>query len=184
MLAQAAITTGPVPIPRAPASAAIREVVASAFRDHSASVQGVALRSTHDPELAADVTQEAFLRLFMEAKAGRLPDNVGAWLYRTSANLIVSRARRAAVARRMAPRLVRFDGPAQPDAIAVLREERDEIHLALAALPRAHRVALVMAAEGATGEEIAGHIGRSHGATRTLLTRARGRLRTATMDAA
>ena len=82
-------------------------------------------------ELAEDETQEAFLRLFTEVQAGRIPDNVRAWLYRASANLVVSRARRAAVARRFAPSLVRFDGPAQPDALAVLSEEQEEVRLAL-----------------------------------------------------
>jgi RNA polymerase sigma-70 factor (ECF subfamily) len=162
---------------------AISEMIAAAFRDHSAAIHGAALRSTRDPDLAADVTQEAFLRLVVEAQAGRFPDNVGGWLYRTSANLIVSRARRASVARRLAPRLVRFDGPAEPDAIAVLQEQHNELHVALATLAAADRVALLMAAQGATGEEIASHLGRSHAATRTLLSRARGRLRTATMEA-
>jgi RNA polymerase sigma factor (sigma-70 family) len=162
---------------------AISEMIAAAFHDHSAAIHGTALRSTRDPELAADVTQEAFLRLVVEAQAGRCPENIGAWLYRTSANLIVSRARRAAVARRLAPRLVRTDGPAQPDAIAVLHEDHHELQVALATLPVAARVALLMAAHGATGEEIARHLGRSHGATRTLLSRARGRLRTATIEA-
>jgi len=171
-----------VPIARNCDPSAISEVIAAAFRDHSAAIYGTALRSTRDPELAADVTQEAFLRLVVEAQAGRFPDNVGGWLYRTSANLIVSRARRAAVARRLAPRLVRFDGPAQPDAVAVLQEQHAELRIALATLPAADRVALLMAAQGATGEEIARHLGRSHAATRTLLSRARGRLRTAAIE--
>jgi len=162
--------------PRDPS--AISDTIAAAFRDHSAAIHRTALRSTRDPELAADVTQEAFLRLVVEAQAGRLPDNVGAWLYRTSANLVVSRARRAAVARRLAPRLVRTDGPAEPDAIAVLQEKHHELQIALAMLSAADRVALLMAAHGATGEEIARHLGRSPAATRTLLSRARGRLRT------
>jgi RNA polymerase sigma-70 factor (ECF subfamily) len=162
-----------------PAPAAVSEVIAAAFRDHSAAIYGTALRSTHDPELAADVTQEAFLRLVVEAQAGRFPDNVGGWLYRTSANLIVSRARRAAVARRLAPRLVELDRPAEPDTVALLQEQQTELRLALAALPAVDRVALLMVAQGATGQEIARRLGRSHAATRTLLCRARGRLRTA-----
>jgi len=171
-----------VPGARNCAPAATSEVIAAAFRDHSAAIYGTALRSTRDPEIAADVTQEAFLRLVVEAQAGRLPDNVGGWLYRTSSNLIISRARRAAVAQRLAPRLVRFDGPAQPEAVAVLAEQQAELRIALATLPAADRVALLMAAQGATGEEIARHLGRSHAATRTLLSRARGRLRSAALD--
>lgn len=162
-----------------PDPAAISDVIAAAFRDHWAAIYGTALRSTRDPELAADVTQEAFLRLIVEAQAGRFPDNVGGWLYRTSSNLIVSRARRAAVARRLAPRLVEFDRPAEPDTVALLQEQQSELQVALAALSAPDRVALLMAAQGATGQEIARRLGRSHAATRTLLSRARGRLRTA-----
>jgi RNA polymerase sigma factor (sigma-70 family) len=162
-----------------PDPSAISEVIAAAFRDHSAAIYGTALRSTRDPELAADVAQEAFLRLVVEARAGRFPDNVGGWLYRTSANLIVSRARHAAVARRLAPRLVEFERPAEPDTVALLQEQRSELMVALAALSPVERVALLMAAQGATGREIARRLGRSHAATRTLLSRARGRLRIA-----
>ena len=147
-------------------------------------MQGVALRTTHDPELAADVTQEAFLRLFLEAQAGRLPDNIGAWLYRTSANLIVSRARGRRSPAAMAPRLVGSTRPPSRTPSPCSARSATSSTVALATLSTADRVALVMAAEGATGEEIACHLGRTHGATRTLLTRARGRLRTATMDAA
>jgi RNA polymerase sigma factor (sigma-70 family) len=158
------------------------EVISAAFRDHAAAVRGTALRSTRDPELAADVTQEAFLRLIVEVQAGRLPISVGAWLYRTSANLIVSRARRESVARRLASRLASADGPSQPDGIVVMREDGDELRVALAMVSAADWAVLLMAAHGASGAEMAHHVGRSHGATRTLLSRARGRLRVARDD--
>ena len=155
----------------------INETIAQAYRDHSAAIRGKAVQMTGDPELAADVTQEAFLRLFIEASADRMPDSIPAWLYRTSANLIVSRARHRAVAHRYAPRLVRDEQPAQPDAIVVLHEDRDAISSALSKLANRDQVALVMAAHGASGREIAVHVGRSEVATRALLSRARGRLR-------
>lgn len=161
----------------------IHETIATSYADHAAAIRGKALQMTHDPELAADVTQEAFLRLFVEAEAGRMPDNITAWLYRTSANLVVSRARHTAVAQRYAPRLVRDVEPVQPDAVAVLREAQDELNAVLATLPATDRAALLMAAHGATGQEIARELGRSHTAVRTLLCRARGRLRSGAIDA-
>ena len=159
--------------------AAITALLDASYRDHSAAIRGKALQMTRDAELAADVTQEAFLRLFVEARAGRSPDNVSAWLYRTSHNIIVSRARHTAVAHRFEPRLARLDTPAEPDAIAVLHEERTELDQALATLSATDRTALVLAADGATGVEIAHHIGRTQLATRALLCRARRRLRAA-----
>ena len=158
----------------------IDEIIDRSFRDHAAAIRGKALQLTRDPEAAADVTQEAFLRLYVEARAGRMPDNISAWLYRTTANLIVSRARRAAVAHRFTPRLVRDEEPAQPEAIAVLRESRDEVEGLLAALSESDRAVLLLAAHGATGLEIADRLGRSHTATRAALCRARGRLRSVT----
>jgi RNA polymerase sigma factor (sigma-70 family) len=164
-------------------AASLGVAIALAYDDHSAAIYGLALRATRDPELAADITQEAFLRLLSEGQRGRLPDNVGGWLYRTSLNLVISRARRASVARRFAPRLLPRDQPEGPDVIAAGNEQHRELNAALATLSVADRVALVMAAQGATGEEIAGYLGRSPGATRTHLTRARARLRDAVLRA-
>ncbi len=166
-----------------PDSATADNLIETAYRDHAASIHGVTLRSTRDPELADDVTHEAFVRLIAEARAGRCPDNIRAWLYRTSANLVVSRARRDAVARRHSPSLAPLHGPAQPDEIAVHREAQDELRAALAVLPAADRIAVLMSATGSTGEEIASHLKCSNGASRTRLSRARALIRAKRLDA-
>ena len=153
------------------------EIVATAYREHAATVRGVVQRMTRDPELAADVTQEAFLRLFVETRVGRIPDNIPAWLYRTASNLVISDARHASVVRRTAPRLVRLDSPGEPDAAVVMREQGQTMQRALATLPADYRDAVVLAAQGATGSDIAHSLGRTDAATRTLLCRARSRLR-------
>jgi len=163
------------------ANVTLGAVIAAAYETHASTIYGLALRSTRDPDLAADITQEAFLRLLTEGRHGRLPDNVGGWLYRTSSNLVISRARRATVARRFMPRLLSHDEPEGPETIAIGNEGHRELDAALATLSVADRMALVMSAQGATGEEIAGHLGRSHAATRTHLTRARTRLRAAVL---
>lgn len=162
--------------------AAVGAFIVTAYEVHSSAIYGMALGSTRDPEFAADVTQEAFLRLLTEARHGRLPDNVGGWLYRTTSNLIVSRARRAAVASRFAPRLLRRDTPQEPDAVVIGHERQGQLDAALAKLSVTDRIVLLMAAQGASGEEIATHLGRSHGATRILLLRARQKLRTAMVE--
>ncbi|MEO8470262.1 MAG: sigma-70 family RNA polymerase sigma factor [Chloroflexota bacterium] len=153
------------------------EFVTDAHRAHAAMAYAVALRATRDPELAEDVTQEAFVKLLVEARAGRYPDRAGAWLYRAVTNLVISRARRAAVARRLAPRLAEVIGPEEPDRIALRHEDRHELESALETLSVDERCALLMAADGASGLEIAARLGKSHGATRALICRARTRLR-------
>lgn len=158
-------------------AATVTAFIEAAFDEHEARVHGMVLALTRDPEVAADMTQEAFLRLVTEAHAGRYPDNPGGWLYRTASNLAVSRARRVAVARRLAPRLLRRDEPPSPEGIALERERSQVMRDALARLPLAQRTALIMAAQGVTGEEIAAHLDKSHGATRNMMLRARRQLR-------
>jgi RNA polymerase sigma-70 factor (ECF subfamily) len=170
------------PLANAPDRASLDALTEMAYREHSVAIHRVAMRSTRDPEAAADVTQEVFIRLFTEVRAGRRPDNVRAWLYRASANLVVSRARRSTVARRYAPLLLPRDTPAEPETISIEREEHRALARAMAGLPALERTALVMAAEGASGIEIADYLGRSRGATRTMMSRARRRLRAAMTD--
>jgi RNA polymerase sigma-70 factor (ECF subfamily) len=151
--------------------------VADAFDAHQASIFGLLLAGAGDSEVAADATQEAFLRLLAEARRGRFPDRPGAWLYRTGVNLVISNARRGAVARRFAPRLVSRDVGSSPEGAALEHERSTAMREVLQTLTPIERAALVMAAQGVTGQEIAVNLGKSHGATRTLLSRARMRLR-------
>ena len=154
------------------------DLVAEAYRRHHSELVRFITSRTHDPELAADIAQEAFLRLIREQANGRLPDRTMAWLCHVSMNLVVSRARRVQVANRWEPWLrpseIALDSPEG----AVIGAERDTIvRGALAGLSDAERRAMILAAEGFAGREIAQAIGRSEGATRTLISRARSRLR-------
>jgi DNA-directed RNA polymerase specialized sigma24 family protein len=85
--------------------------------------------------------------------------------------------RHETVVRRTAPRLVRLDSPREPDAEVVQREQGTTVRRALATLPADYRDAVVMAAQGASSPDIARKLGRTDAATRTLLRRARNRLR-------
>lgn len=161
------------------ASPTASSAVADAYvRHHAELVRFVTIR-TRDPEIAADIAQEAFLRLIREDAAGRLPDQVMAWLRQVALNLVVSRARHARVADRWEPWLRPSTSTDETPEGAALGAERDTIvHGALAGLSDAERRAMILAANGFAGREIAEAIGRSEGATRTLMCRARSRLRT------
>jgi RNA polymerase sigma-70 factor (ECF subfamily) len=132
---------------------------------------------THDSAIAEDLVQEAFVRLAVEVRAGRVPDNIGAWLHRVVANLVASRGRHAAVVDRKLGDLPRPDHEPSPELASIDAEEAIAVRRALASLGSADRQALVMAAQGYRGPEIARRLGRTQGATRTLLCRARSRLR-------
>lgn len=160
-----------------PVAANVEFETARAYDEHAARLRAFAIAATRNGDVADDIVQDAFLRLVVELKAGRRPTNVGGWLYRVCANLVVSRGRRAAVADRMRSLLVRREYPPSPEDEA-LQDERDRtLALALSKLPAEMRVALLLAARGMGATEIGLAIHRTPGATRTYLCRARVRLR-------
>jgi RNA polymerase sigma-70 factor (ECF subfamily) len=132
---------------------------------------------TRDPEVAEDLVQEAFLRLAREVEAGRTPDDAGAWLHRVAGNLVNSRGRHLTVVDRRAGELPRPAAPATPEALVLEAETSAALRSALDELSATDRDALILAAHGYRGPEIAASIGRTPGATRTLLCRARGKMR-------
>ena len=156
-------------------------VVVTAWADHHDEVFAFLVRTTRDPEVAEDLLQEAYLRLTREARADRTPDNIRAWLYRVGANLAVSRGRRISAAFRGIVRLRAVEGGLRmedaPEASYLGREGRAALLGVLADLDPGARAALLLAAEGFSGAEIAAAIGRSDAATRTLLCRTRVQVR-------
>ncbi|TAK02439.1 MAG: RNA polymerase sigma factor [Chloroflexota bacterium] len=132
---------------------------------------------TRNADVAEDLAQEAFLRFAREVEAGRTPHDPPAWLHRVAANLVASRGRHLTVVDRRAGDLPRPDAPASPEALAVEAELTTALRSVLDRLSPDHRGALLLAAQGYHGPEIAASIGRSPGATRTLLCRARSTVR-------
>jgi RNA polymerase sigma-70 factor (ECF subfamily) len=149
------------------------------YEAHRAELLGYLHKMTRDREAAEDLLQETFIRLIRETRAGRLPDAVRPWLYRVATNAAISRSRHNAVWNRLVPRLLDRREPARPDAELLLAERNTELFSALSTLPPDGRAALLLAAQGFDGHEIAASIGRTEGATRTLLCRSRVRLRLA-----
>jgi RNA polymerase sigma-70 factor (ECF subfamily) len=130
-----------------------------------------------DPEAAQDLAQEAFLRLAREIDAGRRPDNPAAWLHRVATNLAMSRGRHLQVADRRVADLVERGQVSSPEVETVGGELQAAVVRLVAELPLPERVALVLASQGYGGSEIATRVGRTPGATRTLLCRTRAKLR-------
>ena len=133
------------------------------------------LRSTRDEALAEDIVQEAFLELVRAGQRGDLPDNELAWLHRVASNRVIDWSRKRA---RWAGHVPPSDDAEEAPETAVLRREAQrELHVALDALPDDTRRALLLEGQGYQPAEIAQAIGRTGQATRTLLCRARRRLR-------
>jgi RNA polymerase sigma-70 factor (ECF subfamily) len=153
------------------------DVVVEAYQAFQRDIHSFLRAAMRDPEAADDLTQETFIRLVREVREGRTPDNVRAWLYTVAANLVTSRARRTAVADRFKAVLALRGQVESPEADAIRGEQQAHLRRALGDLPADARTALLLAAHGFSGHEIARVLGRTDGATRTLLCRARIRLR-------
>ena len=138
---------------------------------------GFLVGMTRDREAAEELLQDTFVRLIRETRAGRPPSDVRPWLYRVAANAAISRGRRGRVALRALPRLFERPEVAPPEGEILRREQHAALRATLANLAPDGRAALLLAAQGFDGREIAAAIGRSEGATRTLLCRSRVRLR-------
>jgi RNA polymerase sigma-70 factor (ECF subfamily) len=153
------------------------ELVAAIYDARQGELFGFALRASRDREAAEDLVHEAFLRLIVEIEAGREPTNIRAWLYRVVANLAVSRGRRATVAQKQLGALLERGSATGPEPLILEHERHSDLEAVLAELGADARTALLMAADGFNGMEIAEAIGRSGSATRTLMCRARLQLR-------
>ena len=152
-------------------------LIEAVFLEHRAALVRHLRLITRDAEVAQDLAQEAFLRLAREIEAGRTPDDAGAWLHRVGMNLATSRGRHLQVVDRRAGDLARPAEPPSPEDAAAGGELTRAVAQALAQLSGAERHALVLAAYGFDGGEIAVSIARTPGATRTLLCRARAKIR-------
>ncbi|HEY5435029.1 MAG TPA: RNA polymerase sigma factor [Candidatus Limnocylindrales bacterium] len=165
------------PVPGLQDGRPARELASQMFERHHDELYRAAVRACRDPETAEDLVQEALLRLIVEIDTKGPPVNMRAWLHRVIANLAVSLGRHATVGRKYAGALVRHEEPATPEAIVLDGEARAALTSALQTLPDGARTALVLAANGYAGAEIAAAIGRSDCATRTMMSRARVKLR-------
>jgi RNA polymerase sigma factor (sigma-70 family) len=162
----------------APVDPAIEAAITAAYIQHRGALLGYTLRMTRDAEVAEDIVHEAYLRLLGVARSGILPDNVAGWLHRVARNLVIDwarHARRAWASASAGPTVHQTD--AGPEEIVLDLERDSELHGALAQLPNDARRALLLSGAGYPSTAIAAIIGRTDGATRTLLCRARQKTR-------
>ena len=153
------------------------ESILRLYDELQADLHGYAVAVTRDLSIAEDLVQESFLRLLREHRAGHPPTDPRGWLFRVCTNLVRSRFRRKVVADRNAPMLRTGDIGESAEEAVLRSDDRQHLQRALAMLPEELRMALMLSAEGFSGREIASTLGRSEGATRTMLWRGRTELR-------
>ena len=121
--------------------------------------------------LAEDAVQTAALRALEDWPVQGVPSNPAGWLYRSTANLAISRLRREGSFRSRFARLFTFEEAVTPEP-----EQKDEARRAMAVLgtlPDRQRVALSMKVlDGKSQREIADVLGLSEGYVSKLIDRA------------
>ena len=152
-------------------------IIESAYAAHAGTLLRRLTATTRDRSAAEDLTQEAFMRLVIEVRAGRPPLDTAAWLNRVGHNLAMSRGRRISVANRRSSEFVPPSDGTSPETLTIEAERDRWLRDALSQLGGMDQRALILAANGYRGPEIARLIGRTEIATRTLLCRARTKIR-------
>ena len=132
---------------------------------------------TSDPDLAQDITQEAFVRVARRFRHLRFPEAFDAYLRRTVVNLCNSHFRHQRVVRAALEREAGLaTRPVEDDPDPGLREE---LRVALHRLPARQRTALVLHYyEDLSEEQLANAMGCSVSAARSLVARGKQTLRT------
>jgi RNA polymerase sigma-70 factor, ECF subfamily len=150
------------------------------FGKHHTEIYAYLLRMLREPELAADLTQDAFIKAYRNYETLEKPENARAWLYQIAHRVALDEIRRRKIIR-FFPWTGESPGSA-PSAEHLVMETRlsGEMQRALARIPERQRAALLLAEiHDLTGVELAAALGVSHVAARALLTRARESLRRA-----
>ena len=154
--------------------------VETLFAKHQGEIYAYLLRMMRDPEVAADMTQDAFIKAYKNYATLEKPENARAWLYQIAHRVALDEIRRRKIVRFL-PWTGESRGAA-PSAEHLVMDAHlsGDMQRALARIPERQRAALLLAElHDLTGLELAAALGVSHVAARAILTRARESLRQA-----
>ena len=129
-------------------------------------------RLTGEPDLAEDVAQEAFVRLYDNRVEGT-EEGLRAWLFRTATHLVRDRYRVGENRRRLLEAYpVTPSGPEPPDEATLRREDVAHVREALEHLSEREKEMLMMRHAGFSYREVAEAVDVSPSSVGTLLARA------------
>ena len=157
-------------------------------------VYSLALRLTGNPDDAAEVAQETYLRLLRSIKSFRGEAKFSTWLYRVTSSVAITSLRKRARRRHEVPLgdeewqdWQDWQAPASGDPGAELdrRQLAERLDSALLTLPAGYRAVVVMRdVYGFSLEEVGNQLGISEGAAKVRLHRARQKLKEMLVDEA
>jgi RNA polymerase sigma-70 factor (ECF subfamily) len=144
------------------------------FRVHFPRLYRYLDRVSGEPDLAADLAQETFVRLY---RRGSPPDSPEAWLVTVANNLFRNaRSKRSRQLRLLTSRRAEdlvADPPPSPAQAAETAESRHRVRVAIDRLPERERRMLLLRAEGYSYRDIALALELNEASVGTLLARAK-----------
>jgi len=142
------------------AQAGDRDALSALVQSQQTYVYSIAMSLMHNPADAADMTQEAFIRLMRSLGTYRAETKFTTWLYRLVTNICLDGLRRRGRpidsldepssgqsgedAQTSGDRLADTDRWTQPEQELELRESANEVRAALVSLPAPQRLALTL----------------------------------------
>jgi RNA polymerase sigma-70 factor, ECF subfamily len=157
-----------------------RVFVEALFAKHHGEIFAYLVRMLRDGDLAADLTQDAFVKAYKNYDTLQKDENARAWLYQIAHRVALDELRRRKIVR-MVPWTGESRGAAaSAEHLAMDLRLSGPLERALAKIPERQRAALLLAEiHDLSGLELAAAMGVSHVAARAILTRARESLRRA-----
>lgn len=157
---------------------AFEELVRLTHRD----VYTLALRLTGNPDDAAEVSQETYMKLLRAIRSFRGDAKFSTWLYRVTSSVAITALRKRARRRLDVPletaEWQEIPASGGPEAEAAQHELRDRLESALRSLPAGYRAVVVMKdVYGFKLDEVGKQLGITEGAAKVRLFRARQRLK-------
>ncbi|MBI4566014.1 MAG: sigma-70 family RNA polymerase sigma factor [Planctomycetes bacterium] len=168
------------------ARAGDREAFQALYEKYLDRVYATAFRIVGEHDLAADLTQEIFLKVYEELPGFRFESRFSTWLYRIAANRAINKANEISRHARLQEQIARerpATGPRESDSPKKgFNDER--VQAALNGLSAKLRAVIVMRyLEGLSYEEVAGALDVSVGTVKSRLFMAHAALKTLLGDA-
>lgn len=154
------------------------------FEEYSAPIYNYVLRMVGDPDRAADITQDTFIKAYRKLETVTDAAATRSWLYRIATNTAIDDMRRRKMLIRMGDEQPQFanrpDHRPGPEAEVMAATLDERVQRALLTLRANHRQCLLLSdLEDMSAQQIGEVMGLSYAAVRTLLCRARAEMRRA-----
>lgn len=152
-----------------------KQIAASLFEQQRASVCRYLVSLGVRPQVASEIAQESFLRLYRHLRSNGRAENLRGWVFRVAHNLAVNELARAGGTDAEPPES-QVDPSGDPEQVLLRKEQLCRMRAAIRKLPRRQQECLHLRAEGLRYREIAQVLGIGVSSVAESVQRALGAL--------